>query len=239
MAQISGKLTQALVRSRGPERHADGNGRYLVVDPSGARRWIVRLTVTGQKNGAAKPLRADFASGAQISSPSATRGRGPWSISGAHAGLHPKFNATREPRAFEEIARQVHVMLLPTWKNLKHARQWINTLAADEAAKIMVENVEGAFVRSGFSRDPFATGARFNEIIRAAVAAMQMPEDTPHSFRRALAKYGEEIRNSMERLKAPSMNLGREHLATTVNSDIPVWRERHRARSQAALCDQT
>jgi len=63
MAHISGKLTKALVRSLGPGRHADGNGLHLVVDPSGARRWIVRVTVKGQKNRAGKPLRTDFGLG--------------------------------------------------------------------------------------------------------------------------------------------------------------------------------
>ena len=29
-------------------RHADGNGLYLMVDPSGARRWILRTIVRGK-----------------------------------------------------------------------------------------------------------------------------------------------------------------------------------------------
>lgn len=28
-----------------PGRHADGNGLYLVVDPSGAKRWLLRIVV--------------------------------------------------------------------------------------------------------------------------------------------------------------------------------------------------
>ncbi len=83
-------------------------------------------------------------------------------------------------------------------------------------------------VRSGFSREPHATGVKFNEFIRGAFAAVQMPEYTPHSFRKTLAKHGDEICNSMEQHKARSMNLGHEHLATTVNSYIPVSRERQR-----------
>jgi hypothetical protein len=47
---LTGKLTKRAVESLGPGRHGDGNGLYLVVDPSGARRWIVRVTVKGQKN---------------------------------------------------------------------------------------------------------------------------------------------------------------------------------------------
>jgi hypothetical protein len=49
MAALSGKLTKNLVRTLGPGRHGDGSGLYLVVDPSGARRWIVRVTVKGQR----------------------------------------------------------------------------------------------------------------------------------------------------------------------------------------------
>lgn len=47
MSYTSGRLTKDLVRSLGPGRHSDGGGLYLVVDPSGVRRWIVRVTVKG------------------------------------------------------------------------------------------------------------------------------------------------------------------------------------------------
>ncbi|GAA3868167.1 hypothetical protein GCM10022404_17820 [Celeribacter arenosi] len=50
MAALSGKLTKKLVENLGPGRHGDGGGLYLVVDLSGARRWIVRVTIKGQKN---------------------------------------------------------------------------------------------------------------------------------------------------------------------------------------------
>ncbi|MBT7613266.1 MAG: DUF4102 domain-containing protein, partial [Rhodospirillaceae bacterium] len=32
-----------------PGRFADGNGLYLVVDPSGAKRWILRTVVRGKR----------------------------------------------------------------------------------------------------------------------------------------------------------------------------------------------
>lgn len=63
MAYLAGKLTKNLVRTLGSGRHGDGNGLYLVVDPSGARRWIVRVTVKGQRNRQGKPLRTDFGLG--------------------------------------------------------------------------------------------------------------------------------------------------------------------------------
>ena len=38
-------LSVALVRSAAPGRHADGNGLYLLVQPTGTRSWIQRLFV--------------------------------------------------------------------------------------------------------------------------------------------------------------------------------------------------
>jgi hypothetical protein len=60
---IAGKVTKRAVETLGPGRHGDGNGLYLIVDPSGARRWIVRVTVKGQRNKEGKPLRTDFGLG--------------------------------------------------------------------------------------------------------------------------------------------------------------------------------
>lgn len=130
MAIISGKLTKALVRSLGAGRHADGNGLYLVVDPSGARRWIVRVTVKGQKNRQGKPMRTDFGlGGANIVTLDNARARALEYRRMAKLGLNPKHNASKEIPTFEEVARQVHIERLPTWKNPKHGQQWINTLA--------------------------------------------------------------------------------------------------------------
>ncbi|MDO8596689.1 MAG: Arm DNA-binding domain-containing protein, partial [Sulfuricaulis sp.] len=33
---------------KAPGRYADGNGLYLLVDPSGAKRWILRTIVRGR-----------------------------------------------------------------------------------------------------------------------------------------------------------------------------------------------
>lgn len=43
-------------------------------------------------------------------------------------GLNPRYNGKREAPTFEEVAQQVHIDRLPTWKNAKHGTQWINTL---------------------------------------------------------------------------------------------------------------
>ena len=42
-------LSAAFVRTAPPGRHADGNGLYLFVQPSGTRSWIQRLVIRGRK----------------------------------------------------------------------------------------------------------------------------------------------------------------------------------------------
>ncbi|NRB04075.1 MAG: tyrosine-type recombinase/integrase, partial [Rhodobacteraceae bacterium] len=129
MAMLSGKLTKRLVENLGPGRHGDGNGLYLMVDPSGARRWIVRVVVKGQKNRNGAPLRTDFGLGsADLVTLQMARDRALEYRRMAKQGLHPRFHAKTEIPSFEEFAQQVHIDRLPTWKNVKHGQQWINTL---------------------------------------------------------------------------------------------------------------
>jgi len=126
---LSGKLTKRLVENLGAGRHGDGNGLYLVVDPSGARRWIVRVVVKGQKNKKGAPLRTDFGlGGADIVTLNQARERALEYRRMAKQGLNPRFNARQEVPTFEEVAQQVHIDRMPTWKNAKHGAQWINTL---------------------------------------------------------------------------------------------------------------
>ena len=42
-------LSVSFVRTAAPGRHADGNGLYLFVQPSGTRIWIQRLVVRGRR----------------------------------------------------------------------------------------------------------------------------------------------------------------------------------------------
>ncbi len=144
MTHLNGKLTKRLVENLGTGRHGDGSGLYLVVDPSGARRWIVRVTVKGQKNKKGAPLRTDFGlGGAEIVSLFQARERALEYRRMAKQGLNPRFNAKQEIPTFEEIAQQVHIERLPIWKNAKHGQQWINTLRDYAFPKIGRMPVDG------------------------------------------------------------------------------------------------
>ena len=129
MTHITGKLTKKLVENLGTGRHGDGGGLYLVVKPSGTRSWIVRVVVQGQRNNKGAPLRTDFGlGGADIITLNQARIRALEYRRMAKQGLNPRFNAQQEIPTFEEIAQQVHIDRMPTWKNAKHGQQWINTL---------------------------------------------------------------------------------------------------------------
>ena len=129
MAYVTGKLTKKLVENLGLGRHGDGGGLYLVVKPSGTRSWIVRVVVKGQRNAKGARLRTDFGlGGADIITLNQARVRALDYRRMANQGLNPRFTAKREIPNFEEMAHQVHIERMPTWKNSKHAQQWINTL---------------------------------------------------------------------------------------------------------------
>lgn len=137
MAALTGKLTKKLVENLGPGRHGDGGGLYLVVDPSGARRWIVRVTVKGQRNKQGGRLRTDFGlGGADVVTLAQARDRALEYRRMARQGLNPRHNARQSVPTFAEVAEQVHIERLPTWKNAKHGQQWINTLRKYAFSKI-------------------------------------------------------------------------------------------------------
>jgi len=122
---IEKKLNAAFVRKAGPGRHADGGGLYLKVDPSGARRWILRTVVRGR--------RRDFGLGsANLVSLAEAREKAFELRRIARSGGNPKIR-TREDEgkatSFEELARLVHERKFKdNANNGKHIAQWIRTL---------------------------------------------------------------------------------------------------------------
>lgn len=108
-----------------PGRYADGNGLYLIVDPSGAKRWMLRTIVRGK--------RRDMGLGSfQLVSLAEARETAHTYRKVARSGGDPIAQRQRERAVvptFEEAARSVHAEHAPTWRNTKHSAQWINSLA--------------------------------------------------------------------------------------------------------------
>jgi integrase len=119
-------LSAAFVRqAQKAGRYADGHGLYLVVDPSGAKRWVQRVTIRGK--------RCDMGLGsAALVTLAEARQKALDNRQTARAGGDP-LRAKREAEAmltFEEAARKVHALHKPTWRNAKHGAQFISTLEA-------------------------------------------------------------------------------------------------------------
>lgn len=105
-------------------KYADGNGLYLVVDPSGAKRWLLRIVVQGKR-------RDIGLGGLSIVSLAEAREKAVEYRKVAREGGDPlaaKRAAQNVIPSFKEAAEIVHTEHKATWKNAKHAQQWINTL---------------------------------------------------------------------------------------------------------------
>ncbi|WP_295079660.1 tyrosine-type recombinase/integrase [Tabrizicola sp.] len=89
--------------------------------------------------------------------------------------------------------------------------------------KADVQAVKGkGFTNVGLSRKGFSNAAKLNTIIKGAFAAVQMPQFTPHAFRKTLTELGDVLCQNWTQRKAWSLNLGHENEATTVNSYLPM-----------------
>lgn len=118
-------LTAMQVRNLNkPGRYADGNGLYLVVDPSGAKRWLLRVVIQGKR-------RDIGLGGTALVSLSEAREKALSFRKRAREGGDPlaeKRKERREIPTFAKAAEQVHAEHKASWKNKKHIDQWINTL---------------------------------------------------------------------------------------------------------------
>ncbi|MFG6565947.1 tyrosine-type recombinase/integrase [Sulfitobacter sp. 1A13421] len=117
-------LSAAFVRSVAtPGKYTDGHGLFLKVDKSGAKRWVQRIIIRGK--------RTEIGMGsASLVSLAEARERALENRKLARAGGDP-LQAKRASEAlltFEEASRKVHQIHEPTWRNKKHAAQFISTL---------------------------------------------------------------------------------------------------------------
>lgn len=118
-------LTALKVRSlKDPGRYADGNGLYLVVDPSGAKRWLLRTVVQGRR-------RDIGLGGLSVVSLADAREQAATFRKIARAGgdaLAERRKARTTAPTFSRAAELVFADQKASWRNEKHAQQWMNTL---------------------------------------------------------------------------------------------------------------
>jgi integrase len=135
------KLSPLSVKHAKPGRHADGQGLYLLVSPSGSKSWVLRVQVDNR--------RRDYGLGSlDLVSLSEARERALEWRKLAKEGLDPSYEAKRQralKTSFEDAAKAFHEERKPSWKNPKHADQWLNTLATyafPSLGKISVDRID-------------------------------------------------------------------------------------------------
>ena len=135
-------LSAAFIRSAPPGRHADGNGLYLYVQPSGTRSWIQRLVIRGRRSelglgSVALVSLAEAREQALVNRKLARQGGDP---------LAEKRRAQGIP-TFAEAAVTVIKQKQGGWRSPKQARDWLNSLeryAFPRIRKVPVSEVSSA-----------------------------------------------------------------------------------------------
>ena len=142
MAVTLNKLSpRAVTTIKKPGRHSDGGGLYLVVDASGARRWLFMFRWGGK-------LKEMGLGGIATTSLAEARAMAEEARKAVKAGRNPiderRRKAEEQNRAitFGDFADQLLPELSRGFRNAKHAAQWVSTLntyAADIRKKLIAE----------------------------------------------------------------------------------------------------
>lgn len=125
-----GNLTALAVKNaNAPGRYRDGDGLFLLVKPSGARSWCLRIQVDGQRREFGIGPAADIGLAEARERAAALRKE-------YRAGIDP-VEAKRAARAaqrvipnFADAAETVHGEREGGWRNEKHKAQWLSSLRA-------------------------------------------------------------------------------------------------------------
>ena len=128
--RLTARAVQTARPRTGTRRMADGGGLYLRVAPSGAKSWILRTVIQGR--------RCDLGLGSvTLVSLAEAREQAVHLRKVARAGGDPLAERRRAHRwlpTFEEATRQVHAAHAAGFRNEKHRKQWLASLAGVVAA---------------------------------------------------------------------------------------------------------
>jgi integrase len=121
------------------------------------------------------------------------------------------------------------------WINeLRGDRHWGEEDALFPATEIGL-NEGGHFAAVGLRRSTWSNADPVRKIFRTAFESAGLPYFNPHSFRKTLARLGEQVCKTPEEFKAWSQNLGHEQVLTTFSSygTVAAHRQAEIIRSMA------
>lgn len=138
-----GKLTALSVRNAKVGRHVDGDGLCLIVKPSGARSWVLRVQVMGK--------RRDIGLGSTLSLQDA-REQAALLRKAAKAGLDPVLERDKDKRAppiFRDAVTKCHAELSKGWTK-RSGDAFIASLkehANPKLGNLRVDHIEASHIR--------------------------------------------------------------------------------------------
>ncbi len=144
-----GKLSAIAVKNAKSGTYQDGDGLMLLVKPSGARSWQVRVQVDGK--------RRDFGLGsASTVSLALARSKAASIREECKSGIDPVAKRKADRLAiisiptFRVAAETAHGELVSGWRNVKHRADWLSSLeryAFPAIGDLRIDKVDGPMVR--------------------------------------------------------------------------------------------
>lgn len=233
MGQKLHKLTVVQAKAlKKPGLHSDGGGLYLVIDPSGARRWLFVFRWQGKR----KEMGLGGYNGTTLAE---ARQKAEAARKLVAAGTNPivarkAVAAQKAPRTFGEFADDLLASILPGFKNVRHQSQWkraLNHYALPIRGKALqdVETADILRILQPLWHNKQETASRvrgrIERVLDAAKAKGEIasPWENPARWR-----------GHLQELLSQRKKLARGHHAAMPYADVPAFVARLRLRNATA-----
>jgi integrase len=233
MARAVKKLSARSVTTLSkPGRHSDGDGLYLVIDPTGARRWLFLFRWQGKLKelglgGISTTSLAEAREAASIARKQVASGINPIEARKTAA-------AEKAPKTFGEFSDEMLASILPGFKNVRHQAQWSRALKhyaepirSKALGDITTEDILKIIQPLWHTKQETASRVRgrIERVLAAAKAKREIasPWENPARWR-----------GHLQELLSKRKKLSRGHHAAMPYPDVPAFVARVRERNATA-----
>jgi integrase len=226
------KMTTRAVAAAKPGRYCDGRGLWLVVSPSGARKWVFRFTCCGRVTemglGGHGTTLAEARKKADEARKIVAEGKNP-----IEAKREARMASAAKP-TFGQCADALLKAKSSEWRNEKHRAQWQMTLSvyAKPLRALPVDEVDTAAVLGVLqplwhakAETAFRLRGRIETVLDAARAMGHIPRNEANPAR---------WRGHLDKLLPKRQKLTRGHHAALAYDDVPEFIGRLREREATA-----
>ncbi len=221
------RLTSRAVDAANPGKHSDGGGLYLIVAPSGARKWVFRY----MREGKAREMGLGPASGNTLADARRKAEDAARSLMNGSDPLVQKA-AQREVPTFGKLAEDVISSIETGFRNAKHRQQWRNTIStyAAHLLDMKVDDIDTGDVlkvlKPIWSTKPETASrvrGRIEKVLDAARAQKYRHTENPARWR-----------GNLDHLLPRQSKLARQHHAAMDYKNVPAFMNALREREAIA-----